>query len=600
MTTADSFAASSDGARSARPLRHAQRLDLPGPFALERGGALPALTIAYETYGVLSEARDNAVLVCHALSGDSHVARHDDSDDPGWWDCLVGPGKHLDTRRFFVICANVLGGCRGTTGPDSIDPRTGAPYGPAFPEITMGDVVRSQAALVDHLGITRLRAVVGGSMGGMQAMLWATTQPARVAAVALLATAHRLNAQALAFDVVARNAILRDPDFAGGAYYGREHGPEVGLAIARMLGHITYLSRESMQDKFEADRHRPRQLDTAFEAQFSVGSYLAYQGERFVERFDANTYLRLSLAIDRFDLGADPAALRAAVAASTCRWLVVSYSSDWLFPPEQSRELVRALLAAGKQVSSCEIASRAGHDAFLLSNELDLYGPLVQALVDGGVGSVPRTVDALGHDPSAIFYHDRLDYERICGLIRPGSSVLDLGCGAGGLLARLRDRDHARVVGVELDQRQVAIAVGRGLDVVHADIEAGLAQFATRSFDVVVLSQTLQAVRGVEHVLEEMLRVGATAIVSFPNAAHRRHRDRLSRLGRAPETTGLTRYHWYNTPDIRLVAIADFEDLCELKGWRVRSRICLDTATGAEPAGDPLVEADVAVYALSL
>ncbi len=600
MTTADAFGASSDGARTARPLRHLQRFDLPGPFALDEGGVLPAVFIAYETYGELNAAGDNAVLVCHALSGDSHVARHDPDDDPGWWDCLVGPGLHLDTGRWFVICANVLGGCRGSTGPDSIDPRSGRAYGPDFPTITMGDVVRSQLALIDHLGIGRLRAAVGGSMGGMQAMLWATRHPERVAAVALLATAHRLNAQALAFDVVARNAIIRDPDFAGGAYYDREHGPEVGLAIARMLGHITYLSRESMQDKFEADRHRPRQLDTAFEAQFSVGSYLAYQGERFVERFDANTYLRLSLAIDRFDLGADLATLSAAVAASSCRWLVVSFSSDWLFPPAQSRELVRALLAAGSRVSSCEIASRAGHDAFLLANELDLYGPLVEGLVDGGPGSVPRGTDALGHEPDAIFYQDRLDYERICGLIRADSSVLDLGCGAGGLLARLRDRGHQRLVGVELDRRQVALAVGRGLHVVNADIEAGLAQFATHAYDVVVLSQTLQAVHGVEHVLEEMLRVGRTAIVSFPNAAHRRHRDRLSRLGRAPETTGLTRHHWYNTPNIRLVTIADFEDLCELKGWRIRNRICLDTATGAEPHGDPTVEADVAVYSLSL
>lgn len=600
MSNADAFAASSDGARCARPLRHLHLLNLPGPFALEQGGSLPAVTIAYETYGELNAACDNAVLVCHALSGDSHVASHDEHDDPGWWDALVGPGLHLDTRHRFIICANVLGGCRGSTGPNSIDPRTGKPYGPDFPGITIGDVVRCQLALVDHLGIDRLRAVVGGSMGGMQAMQWATRHPERVAAVALLATAHRLSAQALAFDVVARNAILRDPDFAGGAYYEREHGPEVGLAIARMLGHITYLSRESMQDKFEADRLRPRPSATAFEAQFSVGSYLAYQGERFVERFDANTYLRLSLAIDRFDLGADLAALSATVAKSTCRWLVVSFSSDWLFPPAQSRELVRALLAAGAPVSSCEIVSRAGHDAFLLSHELDLYGPLVQALVDGGTGSVPRAVDSLGHEPGAIFYHDRLDYERICGLIRPEASVLDLGCGAGGLLSRLRDRGHGKLVGVELDQRQVAIAVGRGLDVVNADIEAGLAQFATRSFAVVVLSQTLQAVRGVEHVLEEMLRVGATAIVSFPNAAHRRHRDRLGRLGRAPETTGLTRFHWYNTPDIRLVTITDFEDLCELKGWRVRARICLDTETGAEPHGDPAVEADVAVYALSL
>ncbi len=596
----DAFANSSDAARSARPLRHLQRLEMPGPFALERGGVLPAVTVAFETYGTLDAERGNAVLLCHALSGDSHVARHDPSDDPGWWDCLVGPGKHIDTRRLFVICANVLGGCRGTTGPDSLDPRTGAPYGPDFPDITMGDVVRTQVALVDHLGIARLQAVVGGSMGGMQAMLWATVHPERTAAVALLATAHRLGAQALAFDVVARNAIIRDPDFAGGAYYGREHGPEVGLAIARMLGHITYLSRASMQEKFEADRLRPRPLTTAFEAQFSVGSYLAYQGERFVERFDANTYLRLSLAIDRFDLGTDPAALSAAVATSTCRWLVVSFSSDWLFPPEQSRDLVRALLAAGRRVSSCEISSNAGHDAFLLEHELDIYGPLVESTIAGGNGHVPSAVDALGHDASAIFYHDRLDYGRICGLVKAGSSVLDLGCGAGGLLARLRDRGHNRLVGVELDPRQVALTAARGLDVINADIEAGLAQFATHAFDVVVLSHTLQAVRRVEHVLEEMLRVGRTAIVSFPNAAHRRHRNRLANQGRAPETTGLKRYHWYNTPDIRLVTIADFEDLCELKGWRVRSRICLDTSTGSEPHGDPAVEADVAVYALSL
>lgn len=599
MTAPDTFA-SSDAARSARPLRHARQLTIAGPFALERGGELPAVTVAYETYGELNSACDNAVLVCHALSGDSHVARHDAGDDPGWWDCLVGPGKHLDTGRWFVICANVLGGCRGTTGPNSTDPRTGAPYGATFPDITMADVVRTQLALVDHLGIPRLRAVVGGSMGGMQAMLWATRHADRVSAVALLATAHRLGAQALAFDVVARNAILRDPDFAGGAYYGREHGPEVGLAIARMLGHITYLSRESMQDKFEADRHRPRPLDTEFEAQFSVGSYLAYQGERFVERFDANTYLRLSMAIDRFDLGGTPEALRNAVAPASCRWLVVSFSSDWLFPPAQSRDLVRALLAAGQRVSSCEIESRAGHDAFLLEAELDLYGPLVQALVEGGRPAQPRAIDALGHDPTAIFYHDRVDYERICGLIRPGASVLDLGCGTGGLLARLRDRGHTRLVGVELDRRQVVTAVGRGLDTVNADIEAGLAQFATGAFDVVVLSHTLQAVRGVEHVMEEMLRVGRTAIVSFPNAAHRSHRRRLADQGRAPETTGLKRYHWYNTPDIRLVTLPDFEDLCELKGWRILKRICLDIDCGCEPPGDPASEANIAVYALSL
>lgn len=599
MTAQDQFAASSDAARSARPLRHAQRLDLPGPFPLEGGGALPALTVVYETWGTLNAARDNAVLVCHALSGDSHAARHDDGDDPGWWDCLIGPGRHLDTGRLFVVCANVLGGCRGTTGPNSIDPRTGAPYGAAFPAITMGDVVESQRRVLDHLGIARLRAVVGGSMGGMQAMLWAVRHPERVAAVALLATAHRLTAQALAFDVVARNAIIRDPDFAGGDYHGHERGPETGLAIARMLGHITYLSRESMNDKFEADRHRPRPLATAFEAEFSVGSYLAYQGERFVERFDANTYLRLSLAIDRFDLGGTPEALTAALAAARCRWLVVSFSSDWLFPPEQSREIVRALLAAGQRVTACEITSRAGHDAFLLPHELDLYGPLVAAVVDDAPPR-PAGVAALGQQPTDIFFHKRLDYERICALIPAGASVLDLGCGSGGLLARLRQRGQQRLVGVELDRLALIQAAARGLDVVNADLEDGLAQFAARSFDVVVLSQTLQAVRAVERVLEEMLRVGRRAIVSFPNAAHQRHRQRLAAQGRAPETTGLKRYHWYNTPDIRLVTIPDFEDLCALKGWQVVQRVCLDSESGAEPAGDPASAADLAVYVLGL
>jgi homoserine O-acetyltransferase len=601
---ADDPFASSDAARNAKPLPHAQVLTIPGPFPLERGGELPEVRVCFETYGTLNAAADNAVLVCHALSGDSHVARHDAGDDPGWWDLLIGEGRPVDTGRLFVICANVLGGCRGTTGPNSVDPRTGRRYGADFPVITMGDVVETQRRLVDHLGVRRLRAIIGGSMGGQQAMLWAIRHPERVATVALLATAHRLNPQALAFDVVARNAILRDPNFHGGQYYDAERGPEVGLAIARMLGHITYLSREAMTDKFEADRNRPRSLDSAFELEFSVGSYLAYQGERFVERFDANTYLRLSKAIDLFDLGGTPEKLAATMAAATCRWLVISFSSDWLFPPEQSRDLVRALLAAGKPVTSCEIDSRAGHDAFLLEQDLPLYGRMVHDLVELADAPAPApvaaAVDSLGHDPTDIFYHDRVDYARIAALIPPEASVLDLGCGNGGLLARLKGRGQRRLVGVELDRQAVATAAGRGLDVVHADLNDGLSQFATRQFDVVVLSQTLQAVFAVESVLAEMLRVGRLGIVSFPNAGHRSLRRRLAEQGRAPETTGLARYRWYNTPNIRLLTIADFEELCELKGWRIRDRAFLDTSTRRECTGDPNLEADVAVYAISL
>jgi homoserine O-acetyltransferase len=332
---------------------------------------------------------------------------------------------------------------------------------------------------------------------------------------------------------------------------------------------------------------------------------LAYQGKRFVERFDANTYLRLSMAIDLFDLGATPEALQRALAPAGCRWLVISFTSDWLFPPEQSQELTRALIADGKPVSYCNIVSRAGHDAFLLANELPTYGGLIQGFLahcgDGdGAPKLPPAVDSLGHAPTDIFYHDRVDYDRICALIPEGASVLDLGCGAGGLLARLKARGHRRLMGVELSQDAVTTAVGRGLDVVQGDLDEGLSQFGTRAFDVVVLSQTLQAIFDVEQVLSEMLRVGRKAIVSFPNAGHARCRRRLSEQGRAPETTGLARYRWYNTPNIRLVTVADFEELCELKGWNVLSRVFLDTASRSEAHGDPNLNADVAVYALSV
>ena len=274
---------SSDSARHARPLRHAQSVTLDQPLELELGGRLASVTVAYETYGQLNAARSNAILLCHAISGDSHVARHDEQDDPGWWDILVGPGKPVDTDRFFVICPNLLGGCRGTTGPGSTDPATGQPYGRDFPTVTIGDMVEVQRRLVDHLGIGQLLAVVGGSLGGHQALTWAARFPERVQAVVPVATSPRLNSQALAFDVVGRNAIRRDPHYHGGQYYGEKHTPEVGLAIARMIGHITYLSQEAMTKKFDADRLRPRNVPTDFEKIFSVGSYLGLQGDRFVE-----------------------------------------------------------------------------------------------------------------------------------------------------------------------------------------------------------------------------------------------------------------------------------------------------------------------------
>jgi len=626
---------SSDTVRSGKPLQYAQSVQLPGPLELEKGGKLPRVTVAYETYGRLNSTRDNAVLVCHAISGDSHVAKHDAADDAGWWDILVGPGSAVDTNRFFVICPNLLGGCRGTTGPCSENPETGKPYGRDFPTITIGDMVEVQRRLLEHLGISQLLAVIGGSLGGHQALTWATRHPTSVRGVVALATSPRLTSQAIAFDVVGRNAILHDPHFHNGQYYDQPHGPDVGLALARMIGHITYLSPESMQEKFEADRLHPRDVAMEFEKKFSVGSYLGYQGAKFVERFDANSYVNLSLAMDLFDLGGTPEELAAAFKPARARWLVVSFTSDWLFPPDQSRDIVNALIANNASVSYCNVHSGGGHDAFLLPNELDVYGEMVRAFLlnlappqeaplaarsgDAGaiqtphpqpeVGGAARTTEpAPGtfaafpeelHGPTSIFHQHRLDYDRIVELIPAAGSVLDLGCGSGALLARLRQDNRRRLVGVELDERKVLTCISRGLDVIQADLNKGLGAFATQEFDFVILSQTLQAVFDVEGVLLEMLRVGRHCIVSIPNFGYQPLRRMLVEQGRAPKSGGVLHHEWYNTPNIRFFTIADFEDFCRVKNLHVHRRIALDTEKHAEIFQEPNLNADMAIFVIS-
>jgi homoserine O-acetyltransferase len=593
---------SSDTIRHAKPLRYLQSAQLPQPLELELGGHLAGVTVAYETYGELNAARDNAILICHAISGDSHVARHNEQDDPGWWDTVVGPGKSIDTDRFFVICPNLLGSCRGTTGPSSLNSASGKPYGRDFPTITIGDMVQVQARLLDHLGIDRLLAVVGGSIGGHQALTWATRYPARVQAVVALATSPRLTSQALAFDVVGRNAILRDPHYHGGQYYDKSHGPDVGLALARMIGHITYLSREAMTQKFEADRLAPRDVAIEFEKRFSVGSYLGYQGTKFVERFDANSYVSLSLAMDLFDLGGTAEELAASFRNARCRWLVLSFSSDWLFLPDQSREIVHALLANKALVTYCNVQSACGHDAFLLPDDLPVYGEMVRAFLATLAGD-PLLADEAKeeeiHGPTSIFHQHRIDYDRILELTPPGASVLDLGCGSGRLLARLKRENHRRLVGVELDERRVLTCISRGLDVVQADLNKGLGPFADKEFDCVVLSQTLQAVYDVEGLLTEMLRVGRTGIVSIPNFAYHQLRRMLAEDGKAPKSGGVLHYEWYNTPNIRFFTIADFEEFCSQKNIRVHRRIALDTETGSEIFEDPNRNADLAIFVIS-
>lgn len=340
------------------------------PLELESGVQLAPITLAYEMYGELTPERDNAILIFHALSGDAHVAGYHTPEDhkPGWWDIMVGPGKAFDTSRYVVICVNVLGGCKGSTGPSSINPRTGQPYALSFPMVTVGDMVRAQARLLDHLGIRRLLAVVGGSMGGMMALDWAVRYPERAAAVLAIATTPRLSAQGIAFNEVGRQAIMADPRWRGGNYYDGE-SPDAGLAIARMIGHITYLSDQQMREKFGRRLQDRESFGYDFGTEFQIESYLRYQGNSFVRRFDANTYLYITKAIDYYDLAAGHHSLIEALQGVKAAFLVISFTSDWLFPTYQSKELVRALQAVGAPTTFLEISSPYGHDAFLLPNE---------------------------------------------------------------------------------------------------------------------------------------------------------------------------------------------------------------------------------------
>jgi homoserine O-acetyltransferase len=339
----------------------------PEKLMLESGEELGPITLAYETYGTLNAERSNAILLLHALSGDAHAAGYHTPEDrkPGWWEMMIGPGKAFDTARFFLVCSNVLGGCTGSTGPNSLDPATGAPYAMDFPVITIPDMVNAQRLLMDHLGIPRWLAVTGGSMGGMQALQWAVAYPERVDRCIPIATTHRLSAQSIGFHAVGRAAIMSDPNWQDGHYYGAAV-PANGLSVARMIGHITYLSEQSMHEKFGRMLRHADAYTWKFDPEFSVETYLAYQGEAFVKRFDANSYLYITKAMDYFDLGAPFGGLMPAMAQVQARFLVISFSSDWLFPSAQSRELVRALRFGGKDTSFVEIDSPHGHDAFLL------------------------------------------------------------------------------------------------------------------------------------------------------------------------------------------------------------------------------------------
>jgi homoserine O-acetyltransferase len=359
-----------------------QTMHFEKPLSLDSGQILDEYDLIYESYGTLNTDKSNAILICHALSSDHHAAGYNSMEDrkPGWWEVCIGPGKPIDTNHFFVVCPNNLGGCRGSSGPTTLNPKTGKTYGPDFPMVTVRDWVQSQAQLADKLGIQKWKAVIGGSLGGMQAVQWSIDLPDRVENAIVIAAAPKLSAQNIAFNEVARQAIMSDPDFYEGRYYDHDVIPRRGLMLARMLGHITYLSDDAMRAKFGREL-REGKLNFGFDVDFQVESYLRYQGQSFVDRFDANTYLLMTKTLDYFD----PANhfnndLSAAFQSSLARFLIISFTSDWRFSPGRSRELVKALLDCNKDISYAEIEAHHGHDAFLMP--IPKYLEVFQAYMD--------------------------------------------------------------------------------------------------------------------------------------------------------------------------------------------------------------------------
>ncbi len=549
------------------------RLAVDAKMPLDNGNAIGPLDIAYETWGTLNDQRSNAILICHALTGDQFCAgTHPVTNKPGWWPTMIGPGKPIDTTRYFVICSNVLGGCMGSTGPKSVDPGTGVPYGSHFPVITIADMVRAQKLLIHHLGIARLFAVVGGSMGGMNALQWAASYPDHVINAVIIASAARHTAQNIAFNEVGRQAILSDPGWANGEYLSRETMPRSGLAVARMAAHITYLSKAALQRKFGRNLQDRAAFTYGFEADFQVESYLRHQGNSFVERFDANSYLYITRAVDYFDLAADyDGNLGKAFPGTKVRFCIVAFSSDWLFPPEDSRDLVIALNSEGATVSFVEIETDKGHDAFLL-DEPEFYR-VVSGFLEGSAQQQGLFGPVV---PQGKLNPIRPDLKLIADMIEPGTRVLDVGSGDGALLCHLTAERNVDGRGLELSREGVRLSVAKGLSVIHGDANRDLEFFGEGAFDYVVLSRTLQSVQKPRGVLEQLMRIGRRAIVSFDNFGFWRTRYKLMMTGRNPIYGENER--WWHSDAIHPFTLNDFLDLAQSLDIRIEHCLTIDGA----------------------
>ncbi len=531
------------------------QLDLPkGGFELCSGERLPEITVAFETYGELNAEGTNVICICPTLTSDAHVAGYHSEDDPepGWWDALIGPGRPVDTDRYFVICSNILGGCKGTTGPGSVNPETGTSYGADFPIATIKDAVRVQKLLIDQLNVKRLHCVIGGSMGGMQALEWAICYPDFVERCICIASAVNLSPQALAFDIIGRQEIEQDPDWGEGAYYDAASSPDRGLSRARQIGHVTYLSSASMASKFGREERdtagQGENRGSKFATDFQVESYLNHQGEKFTDRFDANSYLYITKMMDHFDLKAEHGGLGKAFADVKSRFLIISVSSDWLFPPEQQLEIVQALISLRKDVSYFSINSIAGHDAFLL--EYDTVSPGIQAFVDGKIpDQAPEQVD-------------RGDLEHLSEMVGSDQRILDIGSGDGATMLHLHKKHGATGLCLDFSFDMVAACMRRGLNAVQLDADKGLELFADNSFDVVILNQTIQQLHRALRTLKQIVRIAPQGIIGYPNFAFYRIRLRMLLKGELPVTQSLP-YQWYDTPNIHVITVKDFQSLCD-------------------------------------
>jgi homoserine O-acetyltransferase len=533
------------------------------PLTLECGQLISDFPLAYETYGTLNADRSNAILVCHALTGDQYVTGvHPITERPGWWHRMIGPGLVVDTDKYFVICSNVLGGCMGSLGPLDINPETGKAYHMGFPVITIADMVEAQKLLIDYLGIEQLFCVMGGSMGGMQVLEWTAHYPKKVFSALPIASAARHSAQNIAFHEIGRQAIMADPHWDGGDYREHGHTPTKGLAVARMVSHITYQSEEVLHRKFGRSLQDADRLAYGFDADFQIESYLRHQGISFVDRFDANSYFYITRAANYFDLTASYGALHTAFAGIETRFCVISFTSDWLFPTEHSLEIVRVLNSVGANVSFVEVFTGCGI----------LKGACM-----------------------------RSDFSVIADVVEEGSKVLDVGCANGELLLHLIKEKKVDGRGIDISQAKVSNCIAAGISAIQGDVDSELAYYPDQSFDYVISSQTLQVTKDAKDVLDAMLRLGKRVIISIPNFGNWRNRFYLGVKGRMPMTSTLS-YAWYNTPNIHFCTVNDLIELATMLDAVLVDSVFLDRNDQVmSPTWQPIVNllSEKAIFVLS-